>query len=180
MSFREWLPITRRNRVALLLAFAALVMFVVWNCLPYYDYHGDTEPDGIMAMTIWPDDVLSPGFYITTLKSPDVEGFLVIAAFMAIIQNALVTLAAVPFWKALHASPYIRLPLAVVNFLGGAVVLWHLHDFGYHEQPPNSIAYFLLTALSMFALSAALFTFKNELALREEKGRPQAGPTHFE
>jgi hypothetical protein len=30
-------------------------------------------------------------------------------------------------------------------------------------------------ALGMFALSAALFVFKNELALREERGRPQAG-----
>lgn len=97
------------------------------------------------------------------------EGFLVLAAFMALIQNALVTLAAVPFWKALHASPYIRLPLAVVNFLGGAVVLWHLHEFGINELPPYLGAFFLLTALSMFALSAALFTFRNELALRSER-----------
>jgi len=33
-----WLPLTARNRVALGLAALALVMFVMWNCLPHYDY----------------------------------------------------------------------------------------------------------------------------------------------
>lgn len=57
---RDWLPITTRNRVALLLAFAGLVMFVVWNCLPNYEYPGDTDPDGIIAKSLWLEVVLSP------------------------------------------------------------------------------------------------------------------------
>lgn len=165
-----WLPITARNRVALGLAFAALVMFVVWNCLPYYDYGGATEPNGIVAMTLWPEIVFSPDFYLMVFKEPDMEGFLVVASFMAMIQSALVTLAAMPFWKHLHASPYIRLPLAIVNLLGAAATLWLLS-----EASLNWVAPLILIALNMFTLSAALFVFKNELALREERNRPPEG-----
>jgi hypothetical protein len=169
MSSKDWLPITTRNRVALLLASAGLVMFVVWNCLPDYEYPGATEPDGIVAMSLWPDEILSPDFYIMVLRDPDVEGFLVIAAFTALVQSAVVSLAAVVFWKALHASSYVRLPLAVVNLFGGGVVLWHLRDHGSEDNARHWIAILSLMSLNMFALSAALFTFRNELGLRSEK-----------
>jgi hypothetical protein len=175
MSFLEWLPITRRNRVALLLAFAALVMFVVWNCLPNCEFAGDTEPDGIVATSLWPEEILSPVLYVQTFKAPDMDGFLAVAACMSLILNALVTLALIPFWKMLHASSFVRLPLAFVNLLGGAVIVWHLVANASEEPQPYWYAILLLMAAGMFALSAALFVFKNELALREERARPQAG-----
>jgi hypothetical protein len=171
MSLKEWLPVTMRNRVALLIAFAALVIFITWNCLPYYEY-GETEPDGIVAMKIWHEGVLDPDPYIMVLKSPDVDGFLSIAASMALIQCGLVSLAVVPFWKHLHGSAYIRLPLAAVNLLGGGVVLWHLSEAGSDYATCGVIATLTLIALNMFALSAALFIFRNELALLEERSRP--------
>jgi len=166
-----WLPITARNRVALCLAVLALVMFVVWNCLPNYEY-GDTEPDGILAKSRWLEAILLPDIYLMVFKNPDIEGFLAIAAFMALILNALVTLVAVPFWKLLHASPYIRLPLTLGNLLGGYVIIWHLFDNGMDDPKPYWVAALLLMSAGMFTLSAALFVFKNELALREEKNRP--------
>jgi hypothetical protein len=171
MSFRDWLPITTRNRVALGLAAAALPLFVLWNCLPHYKYEYGvaTAPDGIVAMTLWPEIVFSPDSYLMVFKEPNMEGFLVVASFMAMIESALVTLAAMPFWKRLHASPYIRLPLAIVNLLGGAATLWLIIDASRHWVAP-----LILMALNMFALSAALFLFKNELALREERNRPAA------
>jgi len=170
MSFREWLPITKRNRVALAFAFAAMVIFVVWNCLPNYESPG-FEPDGIVATSLWPEAVFSPDIYLIVFKDPNMEGFLVIAAFMVLILNALVTLATVPFWKLLHASPYIRLPLAIINLLGGCVILRHLRELilADVEPAPYWVPSLLLIALGMFALSAALFTFRNELGLRREK-----------
>jgi hypothetical protein len=171
MSFKEWLPITVRNRVALGLAALALVIFVCWNSLPYYEY-GETEPDGIVATSVWMDEILSPDFYVDTFKDPDVDGLLGVAACMALILNALVTLALIPLWKMLHSSAYIRVPLAVVNLLGGAVVLWFLYDNGSMEPHPYWFMTLLLIALDMFVISAALFIFKNELALREERNRP--------
>lgn len=167
MSFREWLPITTRNRVALFLAFAGLVMFVGWNCLPVYHFH-DEPPVGLAVTVAWPE-VFSPDSYLPTLRSPEIEGFLEIAAYLALMQSGIVTLAAVPFWKLLHASAYVRLPLAAVNLFGGAVVLWHLSEYGLDDPPPYSAALLLLIAMSMLAISAALFTFRNELGLRSEK-----------
>lgn len=172
MSIKDWLPIRIQNRVALLLAFAGLVMFVVWNCLPVYHFH-DEPPVGMAATVAW-KEVFSPDSYLPTLKSPDIEGFLEIAAYLALMQSGFVTLAIVPLWKLLHASPFVRLPLAVVNLFGGAVVLWLLYDYAMEDQPPYSFALLLLIALSMLAISGALFTFRNELALREERNRPIA------
>ncbi len=166
MSFSEWLPITIRNRVALGLAFAGLLVFVIWNFLPYYEY-GETEPHGIVATSLWPE-IVRPDLYIWVLRDRDLRGFLSIAACMALIQNALVTLASVPFWKLLHASSYIRLPLACVNFFGGTVWLWLFFKYGHDDLHPKLVFIFSLKALSMFTLSAALFVFKNELAQREE------------
>jgi len=48
-------------------------------------------------------------------------------------------------------------------------VLWHLYDYGWNDPPPYSVALLLLIALSMHAISAALFTFRNELGLRSER-----------
>lgn len=173
-----WLPITTRNRVALGLAALALVMFVVWNCLPRYPSTAYTEPDGIVAMFIWPDLLLSADPYINLFKNPDSGEFMFIAACFALIQNALVTLAVLPLWKYLHVSPYIRLPLAIANLTGGGLVIWLYYvmlaflRYGNDVPPPYWEAVSFLMASSMFALSAALFTFKNEMALREERNRP--------
>ncbi len=172
MSLKEWLPITTRNRVALGLAALSLVMFVVWNFLPNYEY-GATEPEGIFASHIWLF-VFSPDHYIRVFKSPDIDGFLVIAANMALIQCGLVTFAVLPLWKLLHASAFVRLPLAFVNLIGGAIVVWFVIQYDPDDAVPYVFAILSLITLNMFALSAALFVFKNELALREERGRPQA------
>ncbi len=174
MSFREWLPITRRNRVALGLAFLALVMFVTWNCLPYYRSSNAVEPWGITAMSIWPE-VISPQHIVRLVKSPDSDAFLGIAICMSLIVNAFITLAAVPFWKLLHASSYIRLPLAIISLLGGGVlvhryfVLRFVFKSEFYVHQPPWLATLLLIALSMLALATALFVFKNELALRSER-----------
>ncbi len=168
MSFlRDWLPITTRNRVALFLAFAALVIFVTWNCLPIYDFH-DQPPVGIAVEIAWVE-VFSPDNYLPTIKSPNIDGFLEMAAYLALMQSGVVILAAVPLWKLLHASAFVRLPLACVNLLGGAVVLWHLNEYAADDPPPFAIALLLLIALSMLAISASLFAFRNELGLREDR-----------
>jgi uncharacterized protein YjeT (DUF2065 family) len=161
--------------VALGLAALSLVMFVVWNFMPNYEFAGDTEPDGIVATSLWMDEILSPDLYVQAFKAPNMDDFLGVAACMALILNALFTLALIPLWKMLHASSYIRVPLAIVNLLGGGVIVWIIYSNGSDEPQPYWFTILLLMATGMFALSAALFVFKNELALREERGRPQVG-----
>lgn len=167
MTFREWLPITTRNRVALGLSFAALAIFVTWNCLPYYEYMATSSEELVMT-ALWPE-IFSPDNYLDVLKSPDIDGFLVVTASMALIQSGLIILLAVPFWKFLHGSAFIRIPVALMNMLGGTVIVWFINK-DVTDDPPLWLE---LIALSMFTLAAALFTFRNELALRELRDRPQ-------
>jgi len=165
MSFEEWLPITRRNRLALGLAVLSVASFVAWNCLPYYEVEGEPSV-GLAATVAWPE-FFSPDLYLDVFRSPDIEGFLEITASFGVILGGLVVLLAVPLWQILHASNFIRLPLAVLNLLGGAVITWHLFDSVMENPAPYWILTIVLMALSLFSISAAFFTFKNELALRE-------------
>jgi hypothetical protein len=168
-TLKNWLPITVRNRVALGFAGLALVLFVTWNFLPNYSY-GNSSPDGIVATELWAD-VCSLHLVTDVIKSPDVDGFLVLAATLALIQNGLVLLMIFPFWKMLHASLFIRLPLALVNLAGGAVVSWFVFDFGLDI---DDLSEFIkstarcLIALSMLSLGVAMLIFKSELGLRHE------------
>jgi len=153
--------------VALCLAALSLVMFVVWNFFPYYE-SGGQPPDGNIAAMAWPQ-IFSPDNYLNVFRSPDVEGFLMMTAYSGIILCGLLVVLAVPFWQILHASGYIRLPLAVLNLLGGAVMIWHLYDTEQYDPAPYWTATIMLMSLSMFSISAAFFLFKNELALREAR-----------
>jgi hypothetical protein len=167
MSFREWLPITNRNRVALALAALSLALFLGWNCMPYYESEGVSSKE-IVATLVWPE-VFSPGNYTAVIHTPDIDGFLEVIAYLAVLLSGLVILMGVPLWVFLHASNYIRLPLALMNLLGGSVIVWHLFDSVLVDPEPFWVATIILMIVSMFAISAALFTFKNELALREAR-----------
>lgn len=169
MKFREWLPIRGRNRFALGLAGLSLAILLSWNYLPYYEGEGEPSKERVVAV-VWPE-TFSPDTYLSILKSPDVEGFLNLAAYIALILSTLVILLAVPFWEILHGSAYIRVPLALVNLTGGSVVLWLLLDLGIDDPTPMALETLCLIALGMFTISAALFLFKNELALREARSR---------
>lgn len=74
---------------------------------------------------------------------------------MALLLNGLVVLAIVPFWKILHSSNYLRMPLAVVNFTGGSGVFCFIFKEEFDFNAPYNTATILLIALMMFALSAA-------------------------
>jgi hypothetical protein len=168
-SLKDWLPITKRNRVALGVAVLALVMFVSWNFTPTYSY-GESTPDGIVAMDLWPA-VCSLDIITDVIKSPDIDGFLELAATLALFQNGLVLLIILPFWKMLHASVYIRLPLVLINLAGGAAVFWFVFDNGLELDDLQELFELIalcLIAMSMISLGISMMIFKNELELRHE------------
>ena len=161
-AIRKWLPITKRNRVALAFAFAALVIFITWNFLPDPDRSED-----IVATELWPE-LFSPYNYTVFFESPDIDGFRSVVASISVILNGLLILAIVPFWRILHASNYIRIPLAVLNLIGGLMILWYVGESVIKSYAPYELLVLLLISLSMLALSVALFIFKNELGLRDD------------
>lgn len=174
-AFRDWLPITNRNLVALGFAMLAFVMFVIWNFLPFYEekYKSGLSPSGptyqgLVLMQVWPE-MVDPDNYIMVFKSPDVDGFLSVAASVALLMNGLIVLTLVPLWKILHASSYLRLPIALVNLLGGAVVLKFSIDLikEHNDAPFQNLTLFLI-ALTMLTVFLVMMIFKNELELRHD------------
>jgi hypothetical protein len=169
MSVSEWLPITGRNRVALCLAGLSLVMFAVWNCLPLSllddEVGGST---GIIASVFW-STVFSPDVYLTAIRSPGLWEFLMVAICLATLSGGLVILLTIPLWEMLHASPYLKLPVAWLNLAGG--VAWcclAILFFSLVREPGSGYMSFLMS-LSLFSISASFFLFQNELMLREAK-----------
>jgi hypothetical protein len=167
MTFREWLPITGRNRVALCLAALSLVTFIVWNCFPHYEYDDSPVRRIVATSGLW-SDIFSPGLYMDIIRSPDIDGFASIASFLALMLNGMAVIVVIPFWRILHASSYLRIPIAMVNLAGGSGIVWILAS-GYASSSWH-VALNVM-ALGMFLMAAAFFTFRNELALRDERSR---------
>jgi hypothetical protein len=166
-AIRDWLPITKRNRVALGFAVAALVMFVTWNFLPYYDYNYGSSHityirDGWMFMHLW-SKYFDPDFYFGMIHSTEFSGFVKLGLVISHLINSLLVFITIPFWKIIHASKYLSIPLALSNFVFGCVLLIVLTKNQY--DPPYMAMRLFLSSSAMLALSAALFIFKNELGL---------------
>jgi hypothetical protein len=174
---KNWLPLTKRNRVALGFAFAAMVMFVVWNLLPLRD---SMIGYPTASFFLWPK-VFSPNSYIHLVKSTSTGIFLGLASNLSLLLNGLIVLAIIPFWRVFHVSGYIRVPLAVVN-LTGSLINFRYAFFNYPQKADRSIDWgnswfivVILIGLSMLTLSVALFLFKNEQGLRSDHERREMG-----
>ena len=165
-AIKDWLPITARNRVALGFAFAALVMFASWNFLPMDDLYNSSSYVAA-AVHFWPLAIL-PDTYFAVFRSPRVDGFLAMAAYLSLILSGLIVLTILPLWKMFHASVFVRIPLAVFNLAGGSVIYYFICRYGGVSDSLMWLAILMLMGLSMLALSASLFIFKNELELRHE------------
>lgn len=167
MTFREWLPVTGRNRVALGLAALSLVMFATWNLLP--DFAGkEGGSTGTTASIFW-SLVFSPDMYLSAIRSPGIGEFMAIAANLATLLGGLVILLTVPFWEILHASSYLKFPIAWVNLAGGISWAWYAIILVSVDPTPHSGATAFLMSLSLFSISASFFLFQNELALRKAR-----------
>ena len=172
MRFKEWLPITRRNRLALGLAAIALVMLVTWNCMPWYEKPSFKEPvwvrTGIAGLKIWPE-VFSLENYSVITGKVTLFGFLYLICCASLILNAISVILSFLFWKVISGASFVRIPLAVANAIGavGIVCFW-FGGLGFNSGPFR-IQTAGLIALEMLLISSALFVFKNELALRSER-----------
>jgi hypothetical protein len=171
-AIKDWLPITKRNRVALGFAGFALVLFVTWNFMPYYkpylgsiDMNSAYERDGYTFMHIWPQ-FFDPDKYIKMIKSPDLYDFMGLAVKMCVLTNSLLILMIIPFWKVIHVSKFLRIPLALLNSAGGC--FFYIAYTEIQNNRPYMAMAILLISISLFSLSVSLFIFKNELELRHE------------
>ncbi len=167
-AIKDWLPITKRNRVALGFALAALVIFVVWNLMPIYDFNA-TSSERRVFQVIWMHS-FDFEYFRSVIASLNMDVLRVIFIRLAFMLNGLLVFTILPFWKIVHASGYLTVPLAVASAAGGLYFFsWGFYIVSYSPAsvPHHGLTLFLVSK-SMLLSSAALLIFKNELALRHE------------
>ena len=168
MRFKEWLPITPRNRLALVFAGFSLVVFVIWNCVPVSDPWG-VLPNKMFGINFWVI-VFSIDPYLYTFKNPSIESFMGVAAVISIVVSSVTTILIIPFWRFCHAATGISLTVAISTLLGGILLLILLIDGGGSGSSAVAAA---LIAVNMLLTSAALFIFDNELDWKPRKIDPR-------
>ncbi|MGJ8642665.1 MAG: hypothetical protein ACSHX9_04590 [Luteolibacter sp.] len=168
MSLKEWLPVTPRNRVALVFAGFSLVVFVIWNCVPVSDPWG-VSPERMFCKSFWPL-VFSVDPYLYSFKNPEFESFMALAAIISIAISSVTTILIIPFWRFCHAASGITLTVAISSLLGGLILLIFLLDAGGSDSSSVALA---LIAVNMLLTSAALLIFENELDWKPRKLDPR-------
>lgn len=124
---KEWLPITKRNRVALGFAGASLLTFLAWNFLPL-EYG---EILGSPACTfVWPV-IFSSLIDYKAYPNMDMEDLVAMAAYFVMLGYGVLSLLMVPLWEILHASKFTSIPLAIIGMLGGLVFILGILFFGW-------------------------------------------------
>jgi hypothetical protein len=160
MTFREWLPQTRRNRLALGFAALALILFVSWNLHPYRSYSG-APIEGTVAQNLWPE-ILDPSSYYYALRNPNLEDAMGCVASLAIILSALLSLSLIPLWRFFHSSRLLNLPPAILCLIGSGSLTWFLARFSHQTVPREWFVSVSLMALNLFCISLSLFAMKPE------------------
>ena len=160
MTFRQWLPQTRRNRLALGFAVLALVLFVSWNLQPFRAYKNHPA-EGNVAQNLWPE-ILDPSFYYDALRNPDLDNALGIAASLAVILSALLSLTLIPLWRFFQTSRLLNLPPAFLCLIGSGCVAWFLGKLSPETDSRESFLCLALMALNLFCISLSLFALKPE------------------
>lgn len=185
-AIRNWLPITKRNRLALLIVSAALLLFVVCNFLPYYVcdeyprfYIISNNQEDITAYRkpiykclfykeLW-SDVFDQDSYVKLLRSPDIDALLSLVTNVAFLCNTVIMFMLIPFWKIFHSTSYLRMPIAIANFIFAFRSLQISIYFHMGYAPVSSATIFMLIAIVLASVGSALIIFENELAVRHER-----------
>ena len=146
-----WLPKEDRNRVALFFAAFAQVLFCIWNLYPITDWRLGYGFK-FFGPDFWPK-ILHYRWYIRVFRSPDVPGMLSVAFSISLLMTSVMGFLIMPFWRFLHATKIIRMPLAISIMAGGfMVLLFMLSGFGSDSENPVMA----LMTLNMFSVATGL------------------------
>lgn len=172
MSFRAWLPITKRNRVALAFALFGLLCAVGWNFMPWYIWSYSSAglewiPDGRAGAVIWPE-VFSPNTYrMSGSTGFSLHASLAAVASVSLVLHTLSVLLAFFLWEVIHQTGHLRVWLGIANGVGGsALILFRFSGLFGHASHTLAMA---VIALGMFSTAAALFTYQHEMIMRRQR-----------
>jgi hypothetical protein len=150
MQSNNFLPRTTRNRLAMVMAFASLILFITWNLIPC-NYLVDDSFGRILWME-WLEEISSTPKAMNFRK--------VLAKIICILLPLLCVLSAIiiPTWKIWQSSALLRNIAATLMWIGFLILTANLIV---HRGGP----YFkniLLVTLNFFTTTIALLLFKYE------------------
>ncbi len=159
-------PGTRRNRCGWGFAWGSLLLFLLWNALPYYslEYDPTTEQEkwirsGWILTEIWPDIVRD--VYHNLQTTPNFEDCLSAMATLALFFLAAIQFLLAPLWRTISSSRLLRfipMGLCILGFL--VVVYFVIDDFKVRVSARDYFQLFILGLIGLnFLLSASALLF---------------------
>jgi hypothetical protein len=161
----SFIPQTTRNRWAWGFAWASLLLMLVWNFMPYYEYEYPSngwKQDGIVITQIWPS--IAQSLYQSLTHPLDADEVLSIIASMAVILMAMIQFLLAPLWRVFSASRLLRLIPAGMCVLGMlAIVYFIFHDLMPVQENNDRDAVMLsLISLNLLMTAVALILYGPE------------------
>jgi hypothetical protein len=156
MQSNSFIPRSTRNRIAMLMGFISLGLFITWNCLPIDILYGTKRQT--MAAVFWPN-IYKNLISIGTLHLGFHE-ILVAMAYVLLILLALISFSLLPAWKLWQASALLRLIPASMMLIGFGVFIYFVTTGV--EMTRSVMAIHLCISLNFFTAALALLLFQNE------------------
>jgi hypothetical protein len=159
MTFREWLPRSLRNRIGFGLAVLSLVLLVVWNLLPNYEY-GEVASNGCVGRHVWPE-VIKELSNFPAGGSFDFKEIMNKVCVIALVFMLLVTLLQLPLWTWWRKSLLLRIiPCGVFALAGVFVLILMMDEIDFYwNRAPKCTLLTMILIVSNFLAAAFSFAF---------------------
>jgi hypothetical protein len=158
MTFQEWRPQTRRNKIALGFALFSFLLMIGWNLAPMYNGpFGLQTYQGIVAVNVW------PGIYDDTMQSLtdyDIDNMPGLIAGFCLVLLIFLQLTITPLWRIFSQSKLLRYIPAVICLIGFGICAYYCLPNNYdtwHEIYP-----LYLITINLLTTSIALILLKYE------------------
>ena len=161
MTFQEWRPQTRRNKIALCIGLFSLLLFIGWNLAPMRVTRFDDESEraGMVIIHLWPIifDVITD--FSAFRNVHDTNHLFSAVVSLSILFLACLQLFVIPLWQMFSQSKILRWLAAVICFIWFGIFAYFLLP---HINDWKPDIYFPLIMLNFLVLGIALVWFQNE------------------
>ena len=116
MTFHDWLPNTRQNKIALCVAIFSLLLMIGWNLAPMYDdsRHGSIN-QGIVVAHLW---LTIYDMVMQVIRDYQPEHLSFLISCLCLVLLACLQFTIVPFWRIFSQSKMLRFIPIFICLLG--------------------------------------------------------------
>lgn len=158
MTFHEWRPQTRRNKIALGMAIYSLLLMIGWNLAPMYNGPFSEETyQGIVAVTVWPSIYDDIGRSFTDYDIDNTPGLI---ADFCLVLLVFLQLTIAPLWHIFSQSKLLRYIPAVICLIGFGICAYFSLPKDYNTWQEMYPLY--LITINLFTTCITLLLLKNE------------------